>query len=198
MQNPCNNTQAYVPLPPTNISISYNRILHADSISTLHSLPFTSPFHRPQRHIASASVSNTNITEIIITRPDDWHLHVRDGPVLSSVVPHSAKVFNRAIIMPNLVPPVTTAEHALAYKSRIIAAIPPGSSFTPLMTLYLTDNTSPSDVYAAKEAGVVAFKLYPTGATTNSQSGVTEWKKCIPTLKAMEEVSNNYLAILVK
>jgi len=90
--------------------------------------------------------------------------------------------------MPNLVPPVTTPAQAVAYRSRVEAAVPPGAAFKPLMTLYLTDNTPPEEVAAAKEAGVVAFKLYPAGATTNSDSGVTDWRKCLPTLKAMEQV----------
>lgn len=132
--------------------------------------------------------------QITITQPDDWHLHVRDGAGLCSVVPHTASTFARAVIMPNLVPPVTTAAAALEYKSRIEAAIPPQNNktttkFTPLMTVYLTDNTTPEDVVAAKQAGVVAFKLYPAGATTNSDSGVTDWKKCLPSLKQMAKVS---------
>jgi dihydroorotase len=106
--------------------------------------------------------------EITITRPDDWHLHVRDGAALSTVVPHTAAQFGRAIIMPNLKPPVTTAEQALAYKARIQAAVPQGMRFEPLMTLYLTDNLAPSEIARAKAAGVVACKLYPAGATTNS------------------------------
>lgn len=127
---------------------------------------------------------------ITITRPDDWHLHVRDGAGLQSVVPHSAAHFGRAIIMPNLVPPVTTTDAALAYKSKIENAIPKEyfERFVPLMTLYLTDNTTPDDVYQAKKQGIVAFKMYPAGATTNSDSGVTDWRKCMATLKAMEEV----------
>ncbi|PRW45391.1 dihydroorotase [Chlorella sorokiniana] len=129
--------------------------------------------------------------ELVITRPDDWHLHVRDGAGLRSVVPHTAATYGRAIIMPNLVPPVTTAAAALEYKQRVLDAVPaerrgPGG-FTPLMTCYLTDNTQPEDAHRAKEAGVVAFKLYPAGATTNSDSGVTDIGKCLPTLRAMAE-----------
>ena len=140
------------------------------------------------RAAANANASSSSPSEIIITRPDDWHLHVRDGSGLQSVVPHTAQIFGRAIIMPNLVPPVTSAAQALEYRSRVTAASPPNSSFQPLMTLYLTDNTTPDDVNAAKEAGVIAFKLYPAGATTNSDSGVTDWKKCLTTLQTMEKV----------
>ncbi|KIZ02255.1 dihydroorotase [Monoraphidium neglectum] len=103
-----------------------------------------------------------------ITAPDDWHLHLRDGDSMRSVVPHTAAHFSRAIIMPNLVPPVSTTDMALEYKARITAALPPGSAFAPLMTLYLTDNTPPEEVARARDAGVAAFKLYPAGATTNS------------------------------
>jgi len=139
---------------------------------------------------AAAAVNASSSSDtLVITRPDDWHLHVRDGPGLQSVVPHTAQVFGRAIIMPNLVPPVTSAAHALEYKNRVTAATPADSSFQPLMTLYLTDNTTPDDVIAAKEAGVIAFKLYPAGATTNSDSGVTDWKKCIATLETMDKVN---------
>ena len=125
-------------------------------------------------------------TTLTITRPDDWHLHVRDGAPLSTVVPHTAAQFGRAIIMPNLKPPVTTAEQALEYKQRILAAVPAGVSFEPLMTLYLTDNTPPEEVARAKAAGVVAFKLYPAGATTNSDAGVTDIRKTYATLEAMQ------------
>ena len=125
-------------------------------------------------------------TTLTITRPDDWHLHVRDGAPLSTVVPHTAAQFGRAIIMPNLKPPVITAAHALEYKQRIQAAVPAGVSFEPLMTLYLTDNTPPEEVARAKAAGVVAFKLYPAGATTNSDAGVTDIRKTYATLEAMQ------------
>ena len=139
------------------------------------------------RAVACGSSTPSTIT---ITKPDDWHLHLRDGDGLASVVPHSAMHFQRSVIMPNLVPPVTTPAMAMAYKARIEAAVPQSAkgSFTPLMTMYLTDNTTPGDVQEAKAQGVVAFKLYPAGATTNSDSGVTDWKKCVQTLKAMEEV----------
>ena len=125
-------------------------------------------------------------TTLTLTRPDDWHLHVRDGIPLNTVVPHTAAQFGRAIIMPNLKPPVTTAEQALAYKQRIQAAVPAGVSFEPLMTLYLTDNTPPEEVARAKAAGVVAFKLYPAGATTNSDAGVTDIRKTYATLESMQ------------
>ena len=128
----------------------------------------------------------SSINTIEITRPDDWHLHVRDGDVLRDVIKHTASQFERAIIMPNLKPPVTTAEMAAAYKKRILAALPVGSSFTPLMVLYLTDNTSADEVKKAHQEGVVGFKLYPAGATTNSDAGVTDIKKCAKALEAME------------
>jgi len=124
--------------------------------------------------------------QITLTRPDDWHLHVRDGAPLNTVVPHTAAQFGRAIIMPNLKPPVTTAEQALAYKARIQAAVPAGVSFEPLMTLYLTDNLPPDEIKRAKDAGVVAVKLYPAGATTNSDAGVTDLRKTYQTLEAMQ------------
>jgi dihydroorotase len=124
--------------------------------------------------------------EITITRPDDWHLHVRDGDALKAVVPHTAAQFGRAIIMPNLRPPVTTAGQAMAYRERIRAAVPPGMSFEPLMTLYLTDRLPPQEIRRAKDAGVVALKLYPAGATTNSDAGVTDLRKTFPTLEAMQ------------
>ena len=111
---------------------------------------------------------STTIDTITITRPDDWHLHVRDGTALNTVVPHTAAQFGRAIIMPNLKPPVTTAAQALAYRQRIQAAVPSGVQFEPLMTLYLTDNLPADEIARAKDAGVVAAKLYPAGATTNT------------------------------
>ena len=125
-------------------------------------------------------------TAITLTRPDDWHLHVRDGAALATVVPHTAAQFARAIIMPNLKPPVTTAAQALAYKARILAAVPAGVAFEPLMTLYLTDNLAPEEIRRAKAAGVVACKLYPAGATTNSDAGVTDIRKIYPVLEAMQ------------
>ena len=125
-------------------------------------------------------------TQLTLTRPDDWHLHVRDGAALASVVPHTAAQFGRAIIMPNLKPPVTTAAQALAYKERILQAVPAGVAFEPLMTLYLTDNTPPDEIARAADAGVVALKLYPAGATTNSDAGVTDVRKTYKTLEAMQ------------
>ncbi len=127
------------------------------------------------------------IRSITLTRPDDWHLHVRDGAPLSTVVPHTAAQFGRAIIMPNLRPPVTTAQQALDYKARILAAVPQGVAFEPLMTLYLTDKLPPEEITRAKAAGVVACKLYPAGATTNSDAGVTDIRKIYPTLEAMQK-----------
>ncbi|MET4579938.1 dihydroorotase [Ottowia thiooxydans] len=123
---------------------------------------------------------------LTITRPDDWHLHVRDGAALNSVVPHTAAQFARAIIMPNLKPPVTTAAQALEYKERILQAVPAGMDFEPLMTLYLTDVTPAEEIARAKEAGVHALKLYPAGATTNSDAGVTDIRKTYKTLEAMQ------------
>jgi dihydroorotase len=123
---------------------------------------------------------------LTLTRPDDWHLHVRDGAVLHTVVPHTAAQFGRAIIMPNLKPPVTTAAQALAYRDRIAAAVPAGLKFEPLMTLYLTDNLPPAEIKTARAAGVLAAKLYPAGATTNSDAGVTDVRKIYPTLEAMQ------------
>ena len=128
-------------------------------------------------------------TSLTITRPDDWHLHLRDGAMLQAVAPDSAAHFGRAIIMPNLVPPVITGDDAVAYRKRITAAIPAGSSFTPLMTLYLTETTDPVDVRAAAESGIItAVKLYPAGATTNSASGVRDFDKVMPVLETMAEI----------
>jgi dihydroorotase len=126
--------------------------------------------------------------ELTLARPDDWHLHVRDGAALASVIPHTARQFARAIIMPNLSPPVTTTEQALAYRERILAAVPGGSGFTPLMTLYLTDNTSAEEIAKAKSSGHIhAVKLYPAGATTHSDAGVTDIRKTHAVLAVMEE-----------
>lgn len=127
------------------------------------------------------------MTELILQTPDDWHLHFRDGDMLKETVAATARCFKRAIVMPNLVPPVTNAAEALAYKERILAARPTGSSFEPLMVLYLTDKTSAEDIKAAKAAGVVAAKLYPAGATTNSHSGVSSLSKLYPVLEVMAE-----------
>ncbi len=125
-------------------------------------------------------------TTLTLTRPDDWHLHVRDGAAMHAVVPHTAAQFARAIIMPNLKPPVTTTAQALDYKARILAAVPAGVQFEPLMTLYLTDNLAPEEITRAKAAGIVACKLYPAGATTNSDFGVTDLRKIYPVLAAMQ------------
>ncbi|XP_051116643.1 dihydroorotase, mitochondrial-like isoform X2 [Andrographis paniculata] len=134
--------------------------------------------------------------KLSITRPDDWHLHLRDGELLEAVVPHSSSQFGRAIIMPNLKPPITTTAAALAYRRRILEALPENSDFTPLMTLYLTDTTSPDEIKLARESGVVfAVKLYPAGATTNSQDGVTDlFGKCLPVLEEM--VQHNMLLLV--
>lgn len=129
---------------------------------------------------------NAPTNTLTLTRPDDWHVHVRDGDALHTVVPHTAAQFARAIIMPNLRPPVTTAEQAMAYQGRILAAVPKGVDFEPLMTLYLTDNLPPEEIARAKAAGVVAAKLYPAGATTNSDAGVTDLRKIYPVLEAMQ------------
>ena len=135
-------------------------------------------------------MSNIEIPQTItITRPDDWHLHLRDGAALASVLPHSARQFARAIVMPNLKPPVTTTAMAAAYRERILAALPEGLRFEPLMTLYLTDNTDPDEIRRAQESGFIhAVKLYPAGATTNSDAGVTDLTKCYKTLEVMQDV----------
>ncbi|WP_457323085.1 dihydroorotase, partial [Roseateles sp. P5_E11] len=124
--------------------------------------------------------------QLTLTRPDDWHLHLRDEAALASVLPYTARQFARAIVMPNLRPPVTTAAQAVAYRERILAALPEGLDFQPLMTMYLTDNTPPDEIKRAKDAGVVALKLYPAGATTNSDAGVTDISKTYKTLEAMQ------------
>ena len=134
----------------------------------------------------TATRNSQALQQLTITRPDDWHLHVRDGDALKTVVPHTAAQFGRAIIMPNLKPPVTTAAQALAYADRIRAAVPEGVKFDPLMTLYLTDNLPADEIRRAKDAGVVAVKLYPAGATTNSDAGVTDLRKTYKTLEAMQ------------
>ncbi len=134
----------------------------------------------------TSSPGSNQVQSLTLTRPDDWHLHVRDGDALSAVVPHTAAQFARAIIMPNLRPPVTTTEQALAYRARIAAAVPKGVQFEPLMTLYLTDNLAPQEIMRARAAGLVAAKLYPAGATTNSDAGVTNLRNIYPTLQAMQ------------
>jgi dihydroorotase len=125
---------------------------------------------------------------LTLLRPDDWHLHVRDGAAMHAVLPHTAKQFARAIIMPNLKPPVTTVAAAAAYRERILAAVPKGLRFEPLMSLYLTDNTPAEEIKRARQSSfVVGAKLYPSGATTNSDAGVTSIEKIFPALAAMEE-----------
>ena len=129
------------------------------------------------------------INTLTLTRPDDWHLHLRDGVALKAVLPDSARQFARAIVMPNLRPPVTTTELAIAYRKRILAALPIGVSFEPLMTLYLTDNTTADEIKRAKASGMIhGVKLYPAGATTNSDMGVSDLAKCTSALEAMQDV----------
>jgi len=126
---------------------------------------------------------------LTIKRPDDWHLHLRDGAAMASVLAHSARRFGRAIVMPNLQPPVRTTQQALDYRSRILAALPAGTAFEPLMTLYLTDDTSPEEIARAKLSGrVFGVKLYPAGATTHSEAGVTRLSRCFHALERMEEI----------
>jgi dihydroorotase len=125
---------------------------------------------------------------ITITRPDDWHLHLRDGVALKAVLPDTARQFARAIVMPNLRPPVTTVALAQAYRERILQALPTGAKFEPLMTLYLTDNTMADEIKRAKTSGIIhGVKLYPAGATTNSDSGVSDLSKCTNALEAMQD-----------
>jgi len=127
--------------------------------------------------------------QLSIIRPDDWHVHLRDGSVLKNTVAHTARYFGRAIVMPNLSPAVTFTKNALAYQQRILEHIPDGSAFKPLMTLYLTDNTAPSEITSAKASGqIFGVKLYPAGATTNSESGVTAIEKIYPCLETMSEL----------
>ena len=131
--------------------------------------------------------------QLTLTRPDDWHIHLRDGAALTRTVADAARQFARAIVMPNLVPPVMNTEQALAYKQRILAARPADSQFEPLMVLYLTDKTDPAEIAKAKAAGIVACKLYPAGATTNSDSGVTHLKNIYPVLEAMQKEGMHFL-----
>ncbi len=131
---------------------------------------------------------------LTLTRPDDWHLHLRDGAALTAVLPDTARQFGRAIVMPNLKPPVTTVADAEAYRARILAALPAGMTFEPLMTLYLTDRTTPDEIVRAKASGIVhGVKLYPLGATTNSDSGVSSLEHCLPVLEKMAEVGLPFL-----
>ena len=139
----------------------------------------------------SASKKPSSIT---ITRPDDWHLHLRDGATIASVLPDTARQFARAIVMPNLKPPVTTTEQAVAYRDRILAALPVEMKFEPLMVLYLTNDTPPEEIQRARDSGVVhAVKLYPAGATTNSAAGVTDLTKCYKTLEMMQKLGMPFL-----
>ncbi len=134
-------------------------------------------------------MTETDITRLTIRRPDDWHLHLRDGAMLRAVLPETTRHFGRAIIMPNLVPPVVSGAQAVAYRDRILAALPAGANFTPLMTLYLTEETDPTDVRRAHADGIAtAVKLYPAGATTNSASGVRDFDKVRPVLEVMAEI----------
>lgn len=138
---------------------------------------------------------NNPMHSLTITRPDDWHLHLRDGGALKAVLPDTARQFARAIVMPNLRPPVTTTALAIEYRERILNALPVGANFEPLMTLYLTDNTTAEEVERAKASGIVhGIKLYPAGATTNSDSGVTNLGHCVKALEAMEKVGMPLLA----
>jgi dihydroorotase len=133
-------------------------------------------------------------TRITIRKPDDWHLHVRDGAMLKAVLPFTAKHFGRAILMPNLIPPVTTTEDAIAYRERVMAALPPGSKFKPLMTCYLTDDTDPDDVERGFHEGVfTGVKLYPANATTNSAAGVTDYRKIMRVLERMQKIGMPFL-----
>ncbi|KAF0920129.1 hypothetical protein E2562_033433 [Oryza meyeriana var. granulata] len=170
------------PSPPYRARVHLSSFWNKTSISITMAASTSPPPPPPQ--------------ELAITRPDDWHLHLREGDVLAAVLPHSAMHFGRAIVMPNLKPPVTTTARALEYREEILRALPPGSSFMPLMTLYLTDNTSPKEIKLAKKSGVVfAVKLYPAGATTNSQDGVTDiFGKCLPVL---EEMARQEMPLLV-
>jgi dihydroorotase len=133
-------------------------------------------------------------TRLTIRKPDDWHLHVRDGAMLKAVLPYTAKHFGRAILMPNLIPPVTTTKEAIAYRERVMAALPQGSTFKPLMTCYLTDDTDPDDVERGFREGVfTGVKLYPANATTNSAAGVTDYRTVMRVLERMEKIDMPFL-----
>ena len=126
---------------------------------------------------------------LTIPRPDDWHVHLRDGEMLKAVAPFTARIFGRAIVMPNLKPPVTTAARARAYRDEILSALPKNTSFTPLMTIYLTDTTDANDLAQGHKDGIVtAAKLYPAGATTNAERGVTDIRKIYPVLERMQQI----------
>jgi len=136
-------------------------------------------------HTASSAASSPSTLTLV--RPYDWHLHLRDGAALTTTVAHAAAQFGRAIVMPNLRPPVTSAQQAVDYRERILAALPAGAAFEPLMTLYLTDRLAPEEIERARAVGVRALKLYPAGATTNSDAGVTDIRNTYPTLEAMQK-----------
>ncbi|MGB4345627.1 MAG: dihydroorotase [Burkholderiaceae bacterium] len=137
----------------------------------------------------ASTMHNAAADFLNLTRPDDWHLHLRDGAMMADVLPHTARQFARAIVMPNLKPPVTTTAMAAAYRDRILAALPVDMRFTPLMVLYLTDNTPAEEIRRAVASGFVhGVKLYPAGATTNSDAGVTDINRCLPALEAMQEL----------
>jgi dihydroorotase len=137
-----------------------------------------------------AHAAESGVSELTLRRPDDWHLHLRDGAAMAAVLPHSAARFARAIIMPNLQPPITTTALARAYRERILAALPAGARFEPLMTLYLTDATAPEEIATARASGqIFGCKLYPAGATTNSSAGVTDVRGLDPVLERMSELS---------
>jgi dihydroorotase len=139
--------------------------------------------------MCSARWRTPEVTSLRLTRPDDWHLHLRDGAALAAVLPHSVARFARAIVMPNLVPPVTTTAQAHAYRARILAALPPGAHFEPLMTLYLTDHTAPEEIVSAKASGFIhGVKLYPAGATTHAEAGVTDLARLDGVLARMAEL----------
>lgn len=140
-------------------------------------------------HSGAANTGSAPINSLTLIRPDDWHVHLRDGAMLKDVVPHTARQFARAIVMPNLKPPVTTTAMASAYRDRILAAVPEGVQFQALMVLYLTDHTSADEIKRAVDSGFVhGVKLYPAGATTNSSAGVTDLKRCMPALEAMQNL----------
>ncbi len=146
-------------------------------------------FVLPIRSILAPEARDRKLDTLTLTRPDDWHVHLRDGSMLAAVLPDTARRFARAIVMPNLRPPVRTVAEAAAYRERILAALPAGLAFEPLMTLYLTDNTSPEEIRKAKTSGFVhAVKYYPAGATTNSDSGVTDIRRVDAALEAMQDV----------
>jgi dihydroorotase len=146
------------------------------------------------RRLFSCNAWNVMTDRLTIRKPDDWHVHVRDGAMLRAVLPFTAKHFGRAILMPNLVPPVRTTEDALAYRARVLAALPPGSTFKPLLTCYLTDDTDADDLERGFKEGVLtAAKLYPAHATTNSAAGVTDHEKIVPVLDRMQKIDMPFL-----